>query len=117
MRGAFKKHPERAAERENEPIVVEPLGDPPKSFEGDKLQAWNDIVSTAPSGVLTKADRLAVEIAAGLLARHRIMPITGTDLSQLAGFLGKFGMTPSERSKVSVAVPTKKPGNRFSNLG
>jgi hypothetical protein len=116
MRGAFKKNPQRARSRENEPIVVEPLGDAPKTFTGDKLEAWKDIVDTAPPGVLTKADRLAVEIAAGLLARHRIMPITGTDLSQLSAFLGKFGMTPSDRSKVSVAVPTKRTGNPFGQI-
>lgn len=117
MRGSFKQNPQRLKERQNEPVVMEPLGDAPEGWTGDKLQAWSDIVNTAPAGVLTKADRLAVELAAGLLARHRIMPITGTDLSQLSGFLGKFGMTPSERSKVSVSVPTKKQGNPFSSLG
>jgi hypothetical protein len=116
MRGAFKNHPERLKDREGEPKVVEPIGDAPVGFTGDLLQAWKDLVDGCPAGVLTKADRLAVEIAAGLLHRHRVMPLSGSDLSQLTNLLGRFGMTPSDRSKVRVSVPTPSPENPFGKL-
>ena len=116
MRGAFKKDPQRRRARENEPIVYEPAGGPPDNFTDDQKKAWTDIQSRCPAGVMTKSDEIALEIAAGLLARHRLMPLTGTDLSQLNQLIGKFGMTPSERSKVTVSVPSQKAGNRFGTL-
>jgi hypothetical protein len=115
-RGAFKNHPGRKKDRENEPVVLEPIGDPPAAFTDDQRRAWLDLTTTCPAGVLTKADALAVEIAAGLLARHRMMPLTGSDLTQLGNYLGRFGMTPSDRSKVSVNGK-QKPGNPFQNIG
>lgn len=113
-RGSFKNHPERRKDRADEPIVTEPIPDVPKRFTKDQKQAWRDITTQCAAGVLTKADAIAVEIAAGLLARHRQTPLTGSDLSQLTTLLGKFGMTPSERSKVS-GVQQKKQ-NPFSGL-
>src|SRR5688572_11469254 len=98
MRGAFKNHPERRKDRENEPVVLEPVGPPPETFSEDQKKAWKDITERCAAGVLTRADSISVEIAAGLLARHRLMPLTGTDLSQLNSLLGKFGMNPSDRS-------------------
>lgn len=116
MRGAFKKNPQRLRERENEPTVVDPLEDPPKTFTGDQLQAWNDIVRTAPKGVLTAADSVAVESAARLLALERIGKASDSQGRRLDALLGKFGMTPSDRSKVSVSVPTPRQGNPFGQI-
>lgn len=117
MRGAYKNHPERAKDRENEPQICEPIGNPPATFTADQLKAWKDIVTSAPAGVLTSADALAVENAARLLALERIGQNSDSQGRRLDALLGKFGMTPSERSKVSVSVPTKRTGNPFSSLG
>jgi hypothetical protein len=116
MRGAFKANPQRKRERENEPIVTEPIGDPPTTFTGDQLQAWNDIVNRCPKGVLTKADSIAVEGASRLLALERIGKASDAQGRRLDALLGKFGMTPSDRSKVSVAGK-KKPESRWSDHG
>src|SRR5437588_9372657 len=98
-RGAFKKHPERRPERENEPVDLPELGEPPKEFCPDQAQAWNDIVEACPDGVLTGSDSLAVEVAARLLAQIRTGSLLDTRLySQFTALLGKFGMTPADRS-------------------
>jgi hypothetical protein len=114
-RGAFKKHPERLADREGEPVITDPIGECPHRFTEDQKQAWNDITTQCGAGVLTIADTIAVEIASGLLARHRQAPLSGADLNQLTSLLGKFGMTPSERSKVSGSAG-KEPENPFAKL-
>jgi len=116
MRGAFKINPQRRREREHEPVVHQPIGDPPKTFNDAQLQAWKDIVSMAPRGVLTVADTLAVENASRLLAAEREGTNSDSQGRRLDALLGKFGMTPSDRSKVSVSVPASKPGNPFSQI-
>lgn len=113
MRGAFNRHSDRLKARENEPVIEAPLGSCPKSFTADQRRAWKDITSQCGEGVLTQADTIAVELAAGLLARHRQAPLTSADLHQLTSLLGKFGMTPSERSKVSGKKSEK--GSRWDN--
>jgi hypothetical protein len=114
-RGAFKTHPERRGKREGEPVVTELIGSAPKTFTADQLQAWKDITSQCADGVLTKADSIAVEVCAGLLARHRQAPLTGADLNQLTGLLGRFGMTPSDRSKVR-GIGQKQSTNPFEAI-
>jgi hypothetical protein len=115
-RSAFKKHPERRAERADEPIVTEPLGEPPSAFTGDQLQAWKEIAEYAPGGVLTRADRHAVEEAARLLAMSRAGSATTADRRALHSLLGQFGMTPANRSKVR-GSGAEKPQNKFGRLG
>lgn len=126
MRGAFRKHPERKKEREGEPVVTEPLGDCPEYLSEPEQHAWADIVSTAPTGVLKRSDSIAVEKAASLLAlsrqwvvvedctgqRYATRPMTDGQHSQLISLLSKFGMTPADRSKVSVVKEPKL--NRFA---
>lgn len=126
-RGAFKNHPNRAKDRANEPVDLPPLGECPSSFNESERKAWGDIVKVDVAGVLTAQDYLSVEIAAQLLAQTRETQIVTNDVTgeryalpglsdarhaQLIGLLGKFGMTPSERSKVSVSRK-KISSNRF----
>lgn len=100
--GAFKRNPQR--KRAGEPVVTTPIGEPPKMNPG-ALAAWHEIVAGAPEGVLTSADRISVEVAAHLLAEFRASPveIPATKLVRLESLLGKFGMTPSDRSKLNIA--------------
>lgn len=116
LRGAYKHQAGRREDRANEPVVTAPVGDPPEDFTGAVLQAWNDINNWAPAGVLTIADRAAVESAARLLAGERDGTNTCPMGCRLDKLLGKFGMTPSDRSKVSVSIPAPKPNNPFANI-
>lgn len=113
-RGAFKKNPQRA--RPDEPESTEDVGDPPESFDADQRAAWNEFVKTCHVGVLGKADRIALEIASVLLADFRFNPVgmPAAKLARLDSMIARFGMTPSDRSKVK--VPKKEAVNPFAKL-
>ena len=114
-RGAFKKNPQR--KRSGEPVVREPIGACPDSFDALQREAYMQIVGQAPLGVLTEADNLAVEMASTLLAQFRQdrygFPVQS--YGKLIQLLGTFGMTPSDRAKLSIAPP--KQVNPFAELG
>lgn len=122
MRGAFAKNPQRA--RPDEPEALGVIGPAPDHFELDQVAAWNEITSSCHAGVLCRADRLAVEQAACLLEMSRRRPIKldsgdmqypemkSSDRTMLIGLLARFGMTPSDRSKVT--APKKETANAFA---
>lgn len=101
-RGSFQKDPQRRPK--NEPVPVGKIGTYPKRFTAAERQAWRDIVKGACAGVLTSADRVAVEMAATLLAEFRESPrdITAPRIARLHALIGSFGMTPADRSRVAV---------------
>lgn len=113
-RGAFRKHPER---KRQEPDTSGPLGRPPAHVKGEVLKAWKEIVKSAPLEVLTGSDRLALELAANLLAQFRLNPVEfpAARLVRLEALLGKFGMTPADRSKVGGKKEAPK-GNPFADI-
>jgi len=119
LRGAFDKNPQR---RREEPTVEKTLGDPPEHFDEARRATWAEIVEQAPEGVLTKADRIAVEMLADLLARYRASmapggdKFTSADRRDLMALLARFGMTAADRSRV--AAPADKPaqGDLFDVL-
>jgi hypothetical protein len=109
--GSFEKHPERKAARANEPKPDGPLGAPPTCFDpasytGAKLLAiWQELVSQAPPGVLTSADRAHLELACRLYYRIRSNPNAKIgDFNRLSELLGKMGMNPADRSKVNITA-------------
>lgn len=115
LRGAFKRHPER--KRDEEPKPSQAIGECPDRLDAGERAAWDEIVATCCPGVLTNADRLAVELAARLLAE---LWDTGREFSvarmtRLHSILGSLGMTPSDRSKVHITQP--KPKSRYDSLG
>ena len=114
LTGAFKKDPQR--KREDAQAAGE-LTDAPPHINGAVLHAWNEIVKYAPLQVLTESDRLSIELAANLLAQFRDNPIefTAAKLVRLEALLGKFGMTPADRSKVGGKKEQPK-GNPFADL-
>jgi hypothetical protein len=112
-RGAFKKNPNRA--RPDEPESEGEIGDPPECFTEDQCAAWRDFARTCHAGVLGSADRIALEIAAVLLADFRVnLEFPAAKLARLDSLLGRFGMTPSDRSKVK--APKKEAANSFKKL-
>lgn len=114
LNGAFKKDPQRA--RKDAEPAGELTGAPPH-INGAVLHAWNEITRYAPRDVLTESDRLSIELAANLLAQFREDPIefTAAKLVRLEALLGKFGMTPADRSKVGGKKEAPK-GNPFADL-
>ena len=144
LSGAFDHDPQRR--RKDEPQETRPLGKPPARIPPEVLPYWDEIVEMVPGGVLTYRDRWAVEIAARLMAKQvRGLPsltaspeiiskcqldanqvkrllagekITSSELSTLRSLLAALGMTPGDRSKLSVATSAKesKPENQFAAL-
>lgn len=108
--GSFEKHPERKAAYANEPKPEGPLGAPPASFDPDGftgsrlLAIWEEIVTQAPPGVLTSADRLHVEMTCRIIYRIRYQTPKSGDFNSLREFLSKMAMNPSDRPKVQVGV-------------
>lgn len=108
--------------RENEPKTKDPIGAPPAFLNTLEKTAYRQIVKLCITGVLTKADSLAVAQAAILqvicTGRAKTKPVgrKGTknyipakaiipkvaERNLLNKYLSQFGMTPSERSKISV---------------
>ena len=114
MTGAFSKNPSRRKARSSEPSQLEELGSVPKRLINKQKEAWNEIASNCPHGVLTKADRHSLEMTAVLLAEfwETGVEMKGTHLSLLNTLLAKMGMNPSDRSRVTVREPKKE--NPFS---
>lgn len=111
-RGAFKKNPNR---RREDPDVDAEIGEPPAFFDEAHACVWQELVAAAPNGVLKGSDRVALEMACRLTVAMRTnaeFPISG--MLRLEALLGKFGMTPADRSKVSGTK--KKSNNAFDQF-
>jgi hypothetical protein len=103
LRGAFKRNPNRLAERKYEPIVSTPLPEPPERLPRLVRAMWLDMQSHGHW--LTSADKYLVEVAAALMARYRSDELKSGDVSLLIGLLGKIGFSPRERG--SMNLPTR----------
>lgn len=126
-RGAYKKNPQRAKARENEPVVTDPIGDPPAGFmpeerpgrkdeagnwierpsvydptERQRLRAiWFELLADAAPGVLNRSHRFHLEATCRLMVKVRHgSPKTG-DYANLNKFLTQMGMNPAAQSTVS----------------
>lgn len=112
--GAFKKNPQRR--REGEPVVTTPLGNPPAHMTELEAACWFEVAELAPRGVLTSADRVALEALAHLLAEFRTKKsdFTAQAHARMFAYLGQLGMMPGERSKLSIEKP--KDVNPFADL-
>ena len=121
LRGAFKKDPKRGAARVDEPEATDDIGDPPEWFSPEADACWREIVALAHAGTLSQADRLVVEHGSQLLAKLRgeDWEVHPTLLVRWEAFLGKLGMTPADRSKVSAkkAPPNADPLDEFQAAG
>ncbi len=105
IRGVGKTHPERLRVRENEPENENPVGDPPDNLSKPEKVIWKRIVEESITGVLGQADRIAVELACKLYVRVDDGTAKGVDYNQLIKLLSQFGMTPADRSKISISKP------------
>jgi hypothetical protein len=118
LKGADKKDPQRY--RAEIPKSSRPLGSAPdhlgKQVEPDPAACWFELETYCIPGVLTGADRIAMEMLATLLAEYRADPakFPSTKLNQLSVMLGRFGMTPSDRTKLGVEKSERH--NAFDNL-
>ena len=99
-RGAFRRNPQRR--RDGEPESRDPLGSAPDRLTDVERQCWMEIAESAPTGVLTKADRLTVEQASRLLALDLAGDLSSSDRKLFLSVLGKLGLNPSDRARLSI---------------
>ena len=112
-KGAFKKNPQRAAERENEPVVTDGIGDPPADFmasdwgERPKLRAiWLELIGDSAPGVLNRSHRFHLEATCRLMVKVRSGCAKTGDYANLNKFLTQMGMNPAAQSTVSGKKPS-----------
>lgn len=107
LRGSFKKDPQRARPLEPEPPSA--IGDPPDYFCEKKRNIWHEILDVCHPGVFGSSDRIHLEILCCLLYKFRFesSEMKITELNQLNCLLSRSGMTPSDRSKISVSNDKK----------
>ena len=119
LSGAFQKNPQRRRAREAEPEITLGVGDPPAGLTTLEDAAWREIAQTAHVGILSAGDRIAVEMAARLLAEFRAAPLAfpNARLTRLNHLLSSFGMTPSARSLVAALRPAaeSRRENKFAS--
>ena len=118
LQGAFRRNPGRAVQRQGEPIPAKGgPGAPPSRLNADEAAAWHELLEMAHAGTFSKADRLSLEIAAQLIVEYRQSPrsFPNSRLLRLYSMLASFGMTPADRSRITVS--SVKPANKFSGIG
>lgn len=106
--GAFENHPSRA--RKHEPDTGRGIGPAPDYMTPEQGQIWDEIVSNCAAGVFQSSDRLMMEALCVLVAEFRADPggFGGRKYQQLVTFLARCGMTPSDRSRVTVPSGSEK---------
>lgn len=109
-RGAFAHNPDRTREDFQSGDFDT---DPPGYFSESQKAVWTEIVSLLPDGVLQATDRVAVELAARMVAHFRSLDdaaVTMAQVAQIRMALATLGMTPADRSRVSaVKAPAVNP--------
>lgn len=106
LKGAYAENPSRFAARANEPAPTEDIGWPPDHLSPEACALWMELASTAHAGTLSRADRIFMEYAVATILAMRAMAREGEFDSKVAtrteAVLARLGMTPSDRSRVSV---------------
>ncbi len=115
LSGSFKKDPKR---KRKDPETGGALGTSPGHLNKAERGIWNELLSIAPKHVLTEADCYVVEVLCKLINEMRTdwSNFTAAKLSRLEAMLGKLGMTPADRSKVSTHQEPPKERNPFMDL-
>ena len=119
LKGADKQNPQRYRERKKAATAAAGIGDVPEYLTGGGAVVWLEVAPLMVEGVLTVADRVAWCALCELEAERREAPreFTGAKYATLVSLLARFGMTPSDRAKVSIADDSDKPANEFAEFG
>jgi hypothetical protein len=102
LTGAFKRNPQRKRARAGEPIATGETGCPPVHFDEPLSAIWYEIIGVVPAGVLTAADRILLELTCTLIQGLRTQTSERGDKALLKSCLASLGMSPAERSRISV---------------
>ena len=100
-RGSFMRHPER--KRTDEPKPKSKLTRrAPAHLTDDQKPLWKELMAMLPPGVAFNSDKWALVDLVVLEDQSRKGTISETAATRKLAYLGRFGLTPSDRAKVSV---------------
>jgi phage terminase small subunit len=116
MSGAFDKNPDRGRARANEPVPAGELGGPPKHLSPAAKKIWLELAKQLPAGVAADCDRLSFELIVTLMSRFRDGSIRGFELTAMNSLLSRFGLTPADRSRISVTPAKPSDHDEWSDL-
>ncbi len=106
LNGALQNRPGRYADRINPPaVIIQPIGRPPTHLTSEQRTVWAELVRQAPVGMLTKHDRLSLEVAVHLVLRLRSGHAKNAEVTSLSAALASLGMTPSSRRRMNYEAP------------
>ena len=114
LQGTIKDHPGR--QNQNQPEPTRGIGPANSTLTEYEREIWDEVVGISYRGVLGEADRIALEMMCRLIAEMRLNfeEMTAAKITQLSTLLGRFGMTPSDRTKIS--IPQEKNKNAFEGM-
>ena len=118
--GAFKKDPQRRADRALEPSefeLLKPGVEVPCEVKALGAEDYyNQILEVAHEGSVAKADRFIVVIAATLYRQFvtDFNTMKSSDIQALIKALSELGLSPIQRTRLQVTPKPKK--NAFSDL-
>jgi hypothetical protein len=110
-------------DNQDQPKVTIGIGPAPSHFTEQQVEIWDYLVSVMFAGVLSRSDRPTLEMMAVLFYRFRhgtydedtVCPVlNGVELSRLDSLMGRYGMTPSDRTKI--VVPKQPDHNPFEDM-
>ena len=121
LNGSAKHDPQRI--NKDEPKPKKGIGPAPDHFNELQSKTWDYLVSVMFPGVLGDSDRPTMELMAVLFYRFRygsyeddaLVPALAVgELARLDSLMGRYGMTPSDRTKI--IVPKAEAKNPFEAL-
>ena len=110
-------------DNQNQPADTRGIGPAPDHFTELQSDTWDYLVSVMFAGVLKISDRPTMEMMTVLFYRFRhgdyeensVCPaLNGVELSRLDSLMGRYGMTPSDRTKI--VVPKQEKKNVFEGM-
>ena len=114
LEGTDKRNKDRM--NPNEPVPARGIGPSHKSLSAAEQLIWDEVVGISYRGVLGEADRIALEMMCRLIHEMRtdFEEMTAAKITQLSQLLGRFGMTPSDRTKI--VIPKEQNTNPFDGM-
>lgn len=88
--------------------------DPPEHLTPELKALWIELTAQVLPGVAKYSDRIGFELLVKLTHKLRTDTLANTaEMTQLISLLGRFAMTPADRSKVEVVKPPKSALEKF----
>jgi hypothetical protein len=103
LSGTYAQNKKRYEHLTNPVVTIQlPVGRPPVHLTAAEEAVWAELVRTAHPGLLTRSDRLTMEIAAKLIVRMRTEDTKISETNALLSVLSRLGMNPAARLRMSL---------------